>query len=115
MVVFLQVVCSVVSILQYTSNRTQHSLKISALLFDQKCATLLWIASGFVREAYCAAFAKHAANFGKVPQFGETRLIFTGKAPKSLDYGALQNGAHSEIASKCGTYRGISVEHETPR
>ena len=31
--------------------------------FDKKCATLLWFASEFVREAYCDAFNKRATIF----------------------------------------------------
>ena len=33
-------------------------IKIGAPLFDKKRATLLWFASGFVREAYCGPFGK---------------------------------------------------------
>ena len=42
----------------YESKRKQHLLKICAPHFDKTRAKLLWFASGFVREAYCAAFCQ---------------------------------------------------------
>ena len=48
-------------IIWYTSKRTQHQKIICAPLFDKKCATILWSASGFAREVYCGTFAKRAA------------------------------------------------------
>ena len=36
-------------------------------------------------ERIAAFFAKRAAVFANVPRFGETRNVFTGKAPQSLE------------------------------
>ena len=63
-----------------------------------------------------ALFAKSVAIFAKCAAiWREMCRIFTGKAPESLDCGALQDDALSGIASKCGAHRGISVAYGTPR
>ena len=109
--------------------------KICVPNFDKKCATLLWIASGFVRQARNMVLWRFLPN---VPQFGETRSIFTGKelqslgkshnpwksaailgkVLQSLDCGALQDGYFQEVRhtwrDKCGTHGGISAMHGTP-
>ena len=79
-----------------------------APFFYKKCATFLWFASEFVRKAYCGTFSKCAA-------IRRMCSIFTGKVLQSLNCGALQDGALSGIASKCGAHGGISVARGTPR
>ena len=38
-------------------------IKMCVPPFDKKCATLLWFASGFVREVCCGAFRQTCCNF----------------------------------------------------
>ena len=56
-------------------------------------------------------------NYGSVPWcfFLPTHRVITGKAPQSLDFGTLQDGALSGIASKCGAHGGINTVYGTPR
>ena len=53
---------------------------------------------GLCGKRIAVLFAKRSAIFANVTRFGETRRIFTGKVPQSLDCGALQDGALSGIA-----------------
>ena len=50
-----------------------------------------------------------------VPQFGKRCHIFTGRAPQSKNYGALQDSTLSGIASKYGAHRRLSAAHGARR
>ena len=57
-------------------------VKMNAL-FDKKRATLLWFASGFVREAYCGAFCQTRHNSAKSAEFSQEKCRNPWKSVKS--------------------------------
>ena len=74
-------------------------------------ATLLWFASGFVREAPGHGLRRFLPN---VPQFGEHAAFSRQKAPQSLDCGAAiqvrhfwweKSGAHAAMFSSAAAAR----------
>ena len=107
--------------IRYESKRMQPICKTCVPHFDKKCTALLWFASGFVRHAQNTVFRRFLPNapqlLSNAPQFGETRRIFTRKAPQSFK-------KHRNSLTRRRTFRnivrvrphgGISVLHGTPR
>ena len=91
----------------YTSKTTQHKLKLIAPRFDKKHATLLWFASGFVRDVYCRAFCQSAAIRRSVRVFHRKSAAILG-----LRHFTRRHTFRDSV--RCGAHRGISVVHGMP-
>ena len=69
----------------------------------------LWICAGSVLRH----FLPNVLRFLPTRCNSAKHYVFS-REKRRLDCGALQDGAHSWVASKCGTHRGIRAVHGTP-
>ena len=101
------------------SKRTQQFVQFVRRFLIRTCATLLWFASGFVREAPDMELRRFLPNVPRflpnAPQFGECDAFSRQKAPQSLDYGTLKERCTAALPSKCGAYSGRKAAHMAPR
>ena len=81
-------------------------------------ATLPWLTSQFVWEAYGVSFANGTVHFCQTYHSSvNTRQIFStgevsqSKEPQPLDCGALQDAALPGIVSQCGAHGGREAAH----
>ena len=67
---------------------------LCAPLFDKKRDTLLWFASGFVREAYCGTFCQTRRNSVKHAAFSREKCRNLYKTAHFQEW--RQSAAHTE-------------------
>ena len=90
--------------IRYASKRMQKFDKFFRHFLITNRATLLWFASGFVREAPGHGLRRFLPN---VPQFGEHAAFSRQKAPQSLDCGAAIQSASLLVGEKRRTCRHV--------
>ena len=95
----------------YASKIMKHFLKFVLCFLIRKRATLLWFASGFVREALgygiVTLFAKRSA-------IQRTRRIFTTKVVAIQELRRFTRRRTAARPSKCGTFGGRKAVHVPP-